>query len=320
MDAVDFVIPHMGRPEMLEATVRSILAQTCVEAVASITVVTKNDGDLPLHLSDEPAAREKLRIIHAPEATSISEQRNRGVSQGRAPLIAFLDADIDLAQDWLEVCSKLLAEKPERVLVSAMQVQSQGAGRVERLRTALSNVSLDQPVQFLPGRNLLVKRPAHEQVGGFPEHLQTCEDYFYTEKLSQLGELYYTSRTRYIHLGEDKSLGQTFTKEIWRSEYNLLSLTGRTVPLREWPSILLPFWMLLGFIIFLAGLGAKALLITGAVMLIMPASLYSLRLYLKPGNDQPLPFLLLFYTVYFIARTVGTVKGTRLLLKRMLIA
>ena len=312
MDTVDFVIPHMGRPEMLQETVRSILAQTRIEQVESITVVTKNEHRLPL------VEHDKLNILYAPDAASISDQRNRGVAVGRAPLVAFLDADIGLAEDWLEVCAGLLAEKSDRVFASAMQKNSKSAGRVERLRTALSNVSLDEPVQFLPGRNLLVKRSAHEQVGGFPEHLQTCEDYFYTEQLSRLGELYYTSRTHYVHLGEDKSLQQTFTKEIWRSEYNLLSLAGRTVPLREWPSILLPFWMVFGFVVLVAGMYSRPLVVAGAIMLIVPACLYSARLYTKPSNDQPLSFLLLFYTVYFLARAAGTVKGARLLLKRKL--
>ncbi|PTB99105.1 dolichyl-phosphate mannose synthase [Marinobacter sp. Z-F4-2] len=312
MDTVDFVIPHMGRPEMLRETVRSVLAQSSVEQVASITVVTKNEKQLPLESHD------KLNIVYAPDAATISEQRNRGVSSGSAPLIAFLDADIGLAADWLAVCCDLMAENSKRVLVSAMQKSSESAGRVERLRTALSNVTLDAPVQFLPGRNLLVKRSAHEQVGGFPEHLQTCEDYFYTEKLSRLGELYYTSRTHYVHLGEDKSLKQTFIKEIWRSEYNLLSLAGRKVPLREWPSILLPFWMLLAFVVLVAGIQSQPWALVGAIMLMVPACLYSARLYRKPSNDQPLSFLLLFYTVYFLARAAGTVKGTRLLLKRKL--
>jgi len=311
-EAVDFVIPHMGRPEMLEATVHSILAQTCPDRVATITVVTKNPQKLPL------ASHEKLQIVYAPRASSISEQRNIGVARGRAPLIAFLDADIELADNWLDVCTRLLAEKAGRVLVSAMQKHSANAGRVERLRTALSNVSLDQPVQFLPGRNLLLKRSAHEKTGGFPEHLQTCEDYYYTEKLSSFGELYYTSQTHYVHLGEDTSLRQTFTKEIWRSEYNLLSLRGRKVPLREWPSILLPFWMVLGAIILIMGLQASFWAIVGLVMLIVPASLYSTRLYLQSSNDQPLPFLLIFYTVYFLARAAGTLQGTRLFLTRKL--
>ena len=135
MDTVDFVIPHMGRPEMLRSTVCSILAQTSVERVASITVVTKNKNQLPLD------AHDKLNILYAPDAASISEQRNRGVAAGSAPLIAFLDADIELADDWLEVCLGLMAEKKDRLLVSAMQKSSEGAGRVERLRTALCNVS-----------------------------------------------------------------------------------------------------------------------------------------------------------------------------------
>jgi glycosyltransferase involved in cell wall biosynthesis len=310
MDTVDFVIPHMGRPEMLVATVASVLAQTGVDRVASITVVTKNHSPLDIE------AHEKLHVVYAPEASSISDQRNRGVALGQAPLIAFLDADIQLAVDWLQTCAEQLAQKPSRLLVSAMQKPSANAGRVEQLRTALSNVSLDETVQFLPGRNLLVKRSAHNAVGGFPGHLKTCEDYYYTEKLSRLGELYYTSRTEYTHLGEDKTLRQTFTKEIWRSEYNLRSLSGRTVPLREWPSILLPFWMLLAFIVLLTGFYSRMALAAGIFMLLTPSILYSARLYLKPSNNLPFHFLLLFYLVYFLARAAGTVMGIRLMLKR----
>ena len=81
MDTVDFVIPHMGRPEMLQETVRTILAQTRIEQVESITVVTKNEHRLPL------VEHDKLNILYAPDAASISDQRNRGVAAGRAPLV-----------------------------------------------------------------------------------------------------------------------------------------------------------------------------------------------------------------------------------------
>ncbi|MBZ2167678.1 glycosyltransferase family 2 protein [Marinobacter sp. F4216] len=310
MDAVDFVIPHMGRPELLLETLESVFAQNRPEQIASVTVVTKNEAPLAVKEHD------KLNIIRAPTASTISEQRNIGVAAGRAPLIAFLDADIGLAMDWLETCTGLLAQMPERVLVSAMQKSSENAGRVERLRVALSNVSLDEPVQFLPGRNLLVKRSAHDKVGGFPEHLKTCEDYYYTEKLSQLGDLYYTSQTHYVHLGEDRTLRQTFTKEIWRSEYNLFSLSGRKVPLREWPSILLPFWMLLGLVVAVMGVYSQTAFFIGLMMLLLPILLYSVRLFVQQSNHEPLHFLVLFYSVYFVARAAGTVKGTRLLLTR----
>lgn len=312
MDRVDFVIPHMGRPEMLRETVDSILGQTVPERIASITVVTRNTGDLTL------PADPLLRVIHAPGASSISEQRNLGTAAGSAALIAYLDADIELDPDWLETCVPLLSLNPDRVLVSAMQKPSGHAGRVEQLRTVLSNLALDQSVQFLPGRNLLVYRWANERVGGFPEHLQTCEDYYYTDQLSGVGELFYTSACGYVHLGEDRSLAQTFHKEIWRSESNLMSMAGRPIPLREWPSILLPFWMLCAYLFLVLGLLAPVWLMTGAIMLVMPPVLYALRLYRHPRNQQPLYFLLLFYLVYFTARSIGTLKGARHLFRRKL--
>ena len=310
MDTVDFVIPHMGRPELLADTVRSIMRQTCYDQIARITVVTRNDAPLDL------PAEEKLHVIHAPEAPSISHQRNLGVAAGSSPLIAFLDADIELSPDWLETAIGLLNESSDRLLVSAMQVNSPQATRIEKLRTTLSNVALDTAVHFLPGRNLLVRRSAHDAIGGFPEHLQTCEDYYYTEKLSRLGELYYTSLTHYVHLGEDRTLGQTFRKEIWRSEYNLHSLAGRTVPLREWPSILLPFWMVLGFLLLVMSVVEPLLIAPALLMLSIPPLLYSARLMLKPGNQLSPAFLLVFYSVYFVARTAGTIRGVSLLFRR----
>jgi hypothetical protein len=171
-------------------------------------------------------------------------------------------------------------------------------------------------VAFLPGRNLLLKRSLHDAIGGFPEHLQTCEDYFYTEKVSQHGQLFYTSSTDYIHLGEDKTLSQTFSKEIWRSEYNLRSVSGRTVPLREWPSILLPFWFCIAILALPLSLCWPALLAPALLMYIAPVAAYSLRLYRQPAHQVSVAYISVFYSIYFVARTIGTVAGLRFLFLR----
>jgi len=311
MHTVDFVIPHMGRPELLIATIDSILAQSAVESVSKIIVVTKNAE--PLHLP----LHEKLHILYPKQIHSISEQRNIGVAFGSADYIAFLDADIALAPDWLACCLALIQEQPGRVLVSAMQRAPAEAAAIERLRTALSNTALDQPVQFLPGRNLLVTREMNTKVGGFPEHLQTCEDYYYTEQLSQLGEVFYSSSTSYVHLGEDRSLKQTFEKEIWRSEYNLKSISGRKIPLREWPSILLPFWLLACSILLVLGVFWQPTLIAPALFaLLLPILAYSTRLFMQPLHKVSFAFIVVFYSVYFSARTLGTLAGMRFLFNR----
>ncbi|MHA7881218.1 MAG: glycosyltransferase family 2 protein [Saccharospirillum sp.] len=306
---VDFVIPHMGRPELLEQTLASIVAQNAFDQVASITVVSKNEE--PLALQPRP----KLNVLYYPKAHTISEQRNLGAAQGSAPYLAFLDADIQLDPHWLNTCLALLQADPQRVLVSAMQKTAEDSTQVEWLRTTLSNVATDVDVGFLPGRNLLVSRRLHNQVGGFPEHLQTCEDYYYTDQLAQLGRLHYTSQSHYYHLGEDTDLRQTFRKEIWRSEYNLRSVLGRKIPLREWPSVLLPFWVALFSLTTLVSLFIPGYLLASAGLMLLPTLMYGARLlrHRPPQLHWSFPFR--FYAVYFWARALGTLKGTRHLVK-----
>ena len=302
---IDFIIPHMGRVELLQATIDSILTQTRQDLVGSIFVISKNKEPLAL------PASEKLRVFLRPEAKSISEQRNFGVQQSSAPTLAFLDADIELAPTWVDTCYTLLTNDDSRIVVSAHQLCKRPSNKVEQIRTTLSNVVTDVNVTFLPGRNILCYRKVHDSVGGFPEHLQTCEDYYYTEKLSQHGTLFYTADTYYYHLGEDLSLSQTFKKEIWRSEYNLQSLKGRSVPLREWPSILFPFWIT--FCLLLSVLTASNLLVS-LVMLcaaMIPPLLYSLRLWSKKPEQVGLAYIVIFYSVYFFARSIGTVIGIK---------
>ena len=308
-NTVDFIIPHMGRPELLNKTLASIEAQTAFAQVASITVVTKNTT--PIELTHNT----KVQLIYLPEARTISEQRNLGARQGQAPYVAFLDADVELDTHWLETCLALLKAEPERVLVSAMQKTAERSTQVEWLRTTLSNVQTDVDVTFLPGRNLLLPRTLHEQIGGFPEHLETCEDYYYTDQLSQLGTLHYTSRSFYYHLGEDTSLQQTFTKEIWRSEYNLKSLKGRKIPLREWPSILLPFWVTLFTLTTFVSLLQPYMLVPSAALMLLPALAYGTRLQRYRPKQLHWLFPYCFYVVYFWARALGTTKGLRLLLQ-----
>lgn len=307
---IDFIIPHMGRTEMLLDTIESITKQNAFNSVGQIIVVSRNKEAPTLPDID------KLTLIHEPDVGSISEQRNRGVMHSNEEFLAFLDADIELSPNWVTQCMNEMESRANTVIVSAQQKIKRAGNLVETLRCTLSNVATDCEVSFLPGRNLLIRRTHHDEIGGFPEHLQTCEDYYYTDKAAKLGALYYTAQTFYYHLGEDLSLSQTFKKEIWRSEYNLLSLKGRDVPLSEWPSILLPFWVLLFTVVALVGFFYTPLFLLGIVGMLTPPLLYSARLSRYRPTDLPKRFIILFYCIYFVARTLGTVSGSRFIFRK----
>ncbi|MHA7816376.1 MAG: glycosyltransferase family 2 protein [Pseudohaliea sp.] len=306
--AVSFVIPHKGRESMLRDTLASIAAQR--EAPTYEIVLVSQNPAL------EPATEALLgtlpaRVLQRPGEETIAALRNAGVGAARGELLAFLDADVALAGDWLATLAPLLEAREEVALVSARQENGANAPPLERIRTALANAGVDGPVTFLPGRNLLLARETFERAGGFPAELVTCEDYVFTERVAALGELCYTSRTHYVHLGEDKAYGAMFRKELWRGQSNLASLKGRAIRLAEWPSFLVPPGVTglalggAGAALFGQGAWAAALLLAAA----LPIAVYVTRLYLLADKAIPLPYILGFYCYYFPARALGTVLG-----------
>lgn len=306
---ISFIIPHKGREEFLIRTIESICTQDYNPAQLEILVITQNK--ILTGLSHFDTSKFSIKVHSQPENITISALRNFGATQAKGEYFAFLDADVALSKNWIKSMLSTLNEKPQRLLVSAAQINSKQAPPLEKIRTALSNAELDCNVNFLPGRNLFLRRETFNQVHGFPEHLITCEDYYFTDQVHQIGDLYYTSRATYIHLGEDKQYNDMYKKEIWRGQSNLQSIKGRNIPLREMPSFIIPITLLILFIIALFAIfySNYSLAIASFFVLLLPIAAYSLRLYKLTTNEVKFWHIFKFYLVYFPARAFGTLGG-----------
>lgn len=306
-DKVTFIIPHKGREEMLKQTIQSISELDYDMALLEVLVVTQNDSLECLQEFDSGL----VTAIYPEQGLTISALRNVGAKQAKGDFYAFLDADVGLSKNWLTTMLSLLQENPQRKLVSAMQINGDNPPVLEQIRTVLSNAELDTNVSFLPGRNLFLAKETFEQVGGFPEHLITCEDYYFTDQVNSLGDLYYSSKAQYVHIGEDKELGLMYEKEVWRGQSNLQSIKGRSIPLRELPSFFIPPVMMFGVIamVVFAILGQGALAVLSALMFLLPILAYSMRLHKLADSKIPFFEILKFYLVYFPARAKGTILG-----------
>lgn len=302
---VSFVIPHKGRTELLENTINSIDGLEC-ELCYEIIVVSKNKN-LVLNNTVQSA----LLIIDAPEDWTISKQRNEGAANAKGRYIAFIDADIALRADWLKVmvteyeCNKFsVLTSPQKPCVNSSSV--------EKVRSELQNISIKNEPDTLAGSNLFLSKAVFNQTQGFPEHLTTCEDVFFTASARSILPLAATFNTWHIHLGEDKSLSQLLKKELWRGQANIQSLSGRAIPLSEYPSITAPILVLLGlfsFIVFIV-LGLWLLSFLGLAISIFSVVVYSARLFLKTKGRLNPYHILNFYIFYFIGRAFGIIKGT----------
>jgi GT2 family glycosyltransferase len=307
---ISFIIPHKGRESLLMETLNSIAIQEFNLDQVDVLLISQNEsiGSSIQQYKDKI----NLKIFHRPVNVTISALRNFGASQTTAEYLAFLDADIFLSKNWIKTMLDVLSTHKGCVIASAVQRNSENAPPLEKIRTALSNPIIDQAVHFLPGRNLFLHRSTFTQIGGFPENLVTCEDYYFTNQADKIGELFYTSAASYIHLGEDKNFGGMFKKEIWRGQSNLLSISGRRIPINEIPSFIMPVGLvgilILSIVALLAGL--KALALGSLILFIIPLSVYTLRLhFLTRDHKVPFAYALKFYLFYFPARAIGTIVG-----------
>lgn len=308
---VSFIIPHKGREEMLIQTLQSVGMQTLSEDEYEVIVVSQNKTFS--NALYELKKQIPLTLMLNESENTISHSRNLGASAAQGEYFAFLDADVALEPKWAQAMAELLEENEDIVLCSAMQKCAESAPPLEKIRTALSNAELDQTVTFLPGRNLFLSKKTFQKVAGFPEHLHTCEDYYFTHKVAQTGSLLYTSTSSYVHLGEDKAFSPMFKKEVWRGQSNLASISGRSIPLRELPSFFVPFAVTFGFIFLLVSLlySQTSLVIMASVMTLLPLAVYTGRLKKLTGSSVNIGYCLLFYCLYFPARVLGTLLGIK---------
>ena len=306
---ISFIIPHKGREHFLQQTIESIIQQDYDLSLFEIIVVTQNEK-----LSDEISFLDKkidLSIFHRLETKTISHLRNFGVRKSHGDYLAFLDADIALSTNWSECMLQTLKDDKTRVIVSGSQVNSKDPTPLERIRTALSTAQRDRMVDFLPGCNLFLSKEVFNNVGGFPENLISCEDYYFSDQASTLGILYRTSKATYVHLGEDRLFNDMYKKEIWRGQSNLQSIRGRSIKIAELPSLFIPVTLLFMFIFFLVTvlLTHYILAITSLLLLAIIILLYTFRLYKLTNKSVGFTDTLKFYLFYFPARAVGTIGG-----------
>lgn len=306
---ISFIIPHKGREKFLKKTIDSIILQNIDLSQIEVIIVTQNDG-----VSSEILNFQKnltLSVYARPVSDTISTLRNYGAKIARGEYLAFLDADVYLSTNWAQCMLSTLNKIKTRVITSAVQINSQNAPPLEKIRTALSNAVTDHNVDFLPGRNLFLSQETFLKIGGFPAHLITCEDYYFTDKANLLGDLYYTSEASYIHLGEDKDYKEMYKKEIWRGQSNLLSIKGRSIPLNEIPSFIMPIALLVLFLIMIISLatGEYIFAIISFFSMALPITVYSARLYFLVKDKVTFHDVLKFYLYYFPARAIGTIGG-----------
>lgn len=309
---VSFIIPALNEERHLARCLGSIFA---LERPAEVTgveilVVDNQSKDRTSAIALEFGAK----VVTVPPGL-VSRSRNAGVRASGGRLLAFLDADCEISSDWLTRCAGHVIQPEVLAAGTGMAAPAPTAPWVERCWYTIAYkrpVAESERVDWLMSFNLLVRREAFVQVGGFDESLVTCEDSDFGYKLAARGRLIRDHVARTVHHGESKTLSQFFRREAWRSRGNLPMAFRHGMMARELPSLLGPpafvVALLAGLILMALAFEWTDLVWTGLSLfvaaLLLPATVL-LGKGIYPARHGMFFASWVLFSVYLFARFVG---------------
>jgi mycofactocin system glycosyltransferase len=172
---VTAVVPVRDGGERLAGLIRTLAAE-------GPTIVI-DDGSV-----DGSGARAEAAgacVLRHPTPRGPGAARNAGLAAARTEIVAFLDADCEVAQGWRRGLAGLLAVDPGLALVAPRVRSAPGGSAVAHYEEAASPLDLgphaslvgvDRRIAYLPSAALVGDRAALLALGGFDERMRFGED------------------------------------------------------------------------------------------------------------------------------------------------
>jgi GT2 family glycosyltransferase len=168
---VAVIVPTAGRPGYLDVALASIAPQA---AAAGAEVLVVDDG--PSEATRAVAQRHGVRYVAHPHGRGLNAARNTGAQETTAPLLAYVDDDVEVRPGWLAALIVADAVAPAQVGVFTGPIRARiedhalpVCGREGPPITHLDLGAADRDCPHAWGANMAVRRSALERVGPFDE-------------------------------------------------------------------------------------------------------------------------------------------------------
>jgi glycosyltransferase involved in cell wall biosynthesis len=293
------IIPVYDEAAHIKKCIESVKANANEKTKSEIIIVDNGSTDGTIEIVKESG----IGIIENTEGIrkNISVLRNMGAKASQGMVLAFLDADMIVPDNWLEKANAHFCDGFEGA-VGFVEKAPSSAGWVGRVWGTHLSLKRDKAmnVDFLPGRNIFINRHVFEMIGGFNGTLRTAEDKDLTFRVLQAGfRVISVPDIAVIHLGYEKNLWEFLKKEFWRqgSTFQLAKLWGFSF--RTLRNPIMSFWHISLFfaviISIFTGISTYAPLLVS--IWICPSMLIALS---SVGSKKPSRFLLPLFVLTFL--------------------
>lgn len=176
-----------------------------------IVVADGGSTDSTVALLRAAAPTLRLRVLECPGA-NISQGRNAAIRAANGDIIASMDAGVRLEPRWFEnITAPFFSEHAPDVVSGFFLPDAQTAFETALAATTLPELSDIRPDTFLPSsRSVAFGKPAWDQVNGYPEWLDYCEDLIFDFDLKRAGFVFQFQPNALVYFRPRPTLGKFF--------------------------------------------------------------------------------------------------------------
>lgn len=245
----------------------------------------------------------------------IAELRNMGAMNSKGNILAFVDADCIVSQQWLQNAINCLEDTKSAVVgcVYKIPANSLWVGKVSDI---ISQKRRSGYVNYLPAGNIIVKKDCFFEVNGFDESLETNEDYDLCYRLREKGyKIFSDPSIESVHLGTPNTISHLFKRELWHGTSTFKVFIKDFKKARNLKVILFSIFIWFCLINIVIGLGVLVLIgnsiyvTISLLFLILLIGGISLRTAIMHAKIDMLPYIFVYYFIYGLARGVSLFKA-----------
>jgi glycosyltransferase involved in cell wall biosynthesis len=205
LPSVSVIVPVYNDPRGLRATVTALLEQTYPNDAYEILVVDNGSTDETYSAATELGDdHDRVTVLRETTVQSSYAARNAGIRNSAGDVLAFVDADVVVAEDWLVRSLRTLEAKNAEYLACDVRVRTNGPNASIAAefdcRTGFPVQSYVEDREFAPTCCLFVRRSVFDSVGPFDSRFVSAGDLEFGNRVANSGrDLHFTAESTAVH-------------------------------------------------------------------------------------------------------------------------
>ena len=157
-----------------------------------------------------------VTVVDGKGLKTIAALRNLGVKQAKGKILFFIDADITFSQQWSNNITDVvlsLQDDPNQICGSLPIVPEDSS---KLMKYWFNPNAMEEKPKYIGSCHLLTSRYLFDKVGGFPEEMETAEDYTFCLNAAGIGaKLSACPELVVVHHGAPNTFTTFVKREIW---------------------------------------------------------------------------------------------------------